>query len=135
MKKIHRGIVYQVSSDRRHDLETAGSHIIKIDLKGSTTLRLIIVYRCFKTTGNIDLREIYRNQLRKIKKLLFKQLLLGNSNLDWSKKSSNKYPFKAYFEDMNEMLSDLTLCLLVNFPTWSRLINGVHKKSVIDQLP
>jgi hypothetical protein len=59
---------------------------------------------------------------------------MANSNLDWSKKDLLNYPFRNYFNYMDNKLNDLNLMQMVDFPIWSRTVNGAHKKSILDHI-
>jgi hypothetical protein len=59
-------------------------------------------------------------------------VLLGDLNLDWFKKELRQYAFRAYFDDFERVLSGTDLVQMVNFPTWSRTINGVVKESLLN---
>ena len=61
-------------------------------------------------------------------------MLLGDFNLDWLKKDHNNYQFNGYFEIFNEVLCDKNLVQLVNFPTWSRCVNGTLRESLLDHV-
>ncbi len=67
--------------------------------------------------------------------MLSHKILLSWQILIWTgKKGVHKYAFKNYFEDMNSILNDVDLVKLVKFPTWSRAVNGVHRKSLLDHV-
>ena len=59
---------------------------------------------------------------------------MGDFNLDWSKKDLDSYKFKNYFTDMELATGDLNLMQLVNFPTWSRVVNNIIRESTIDHI-
>jgi hypothetical protein len=59
---------------------------------------------------------------------------MGDFNLDWSTKNKPYYAFKNYFKDFNEVLGGLNLVQVVNFSTWSRTVNYIHKESVLDHV-
>ena len=61
-------------------------------------------------------------------------IILGDINLDWAKKGQRNYQFQNYFEYMDEKFSDRELMQLVDFPTWSRTVNGVLKESILDHI-
>jgi endonuclease/exonuclease/phosphatase family metal-dependent hydrolase len=93
------------------------------------------VYRPFNPRNNVHPRVFFENQLKIIKTACTNNtLLLGDFNLDWCKKELRQYAFRAYFDDMERVLSGSDLVQMVNFPTWSRTINGVVKESLLDHL-
>jgi hypothetical protein len=48
------------------------------------------------------------------------------------KKTDNLYAFNCYFNDMLKLMDDKNLNQLVNFPTWSRIVNDTNRESIID---
>ena len=118
---------------RRRDLEGINNHLIVIDVRSSKSFRLINVYRPFNPRNNVHPRVFFENQLKIIKTACTKNtVLLGDLNLDWFKKELRQYAFRAYFDDFERVLSGTDLVQMVNFPTWSRTINGVVKESLLD---
>ena len=61
-------------------------------------------------------------------------IIIGDFNLDYSKKFDISYSYKHYFTALEDVLSEHGLIQLVNFPTWSRLINNVQCSSIIDHI-
>jgi endonuclease/exonuclease/phosphatase family metal-dependent hydrolase len=120
---------------RRTDLEGLDSHLVIIDIQGKSILRLINIYRCFNPANNISARELFRAQLTLIKTAYIENcIVLGDFNLDWSKKGLPSYQFRGYFEDMDNSLHECTLTQVANFPTWSRIVNNIERKSTIDHI-
>jgi hypothetical protein len=121
---------------RRKVLENTGLHIIIIDLISNIKLRIINMYRPINPLGNILAREFFQLQLNLIKAAYTNDstILLGDFNLDWTRRDNIDYAFRSYFEDFDEAMSGKTCIQLVNFPTWSRVVNGVHRESAIDHI-
>jgi hypothetical protein len=59
-------------------------------------------------------------------------ILVGDINLDWNRKGDLNYYFKNYYNYMEERLEEHNLIQMVNFLTWSRVVNNVIKESTID---
>ena len=60
--------------------------------------------------------------------------MLGDFNLDWSRRFDTAYSHKNYYEDMEENLGGFNLNQVVNFETWTRAINGIVKQSILDHI-
>ena len=39
-----------------------------------------------------------------------------------------------YFDDFEEVLGEINLVQLIEFPTWSRIVNNVLNESIIDHI-
>ena len=61
-------------------------------------------------------------------------IILGDSNLDYSKKFDQNFAHGVLFEDFDESLSNYNLVQIVNFSTWSRLVRNVRKTSILDHI-
>jgi hypothetical protein len=61
-------------------------------------------------------------------------IILGDFNLDESKKFSVDYVHRNLFQDLNETLADFNLLQIVNFNTWLHLVNGTLKRSIFDHV-
>ena len=120
---------------RRIDLEGNGLHLIIFDIKTVVDLRVINVYRSFNPPNNGNPRDYFLSQLEHIRNAYTQNtILMGDFNLDIGKKGSLGYAFNKYFEDLDNVLAQCDLIQLVNFPTWSRVVNGAHRESIIDHI-
>ena len=61
-------------------------------------------------------------------------ILLGDFNIDFNKKFSVDYGRRGLFEDFDDALSNFGLEQLIDFVTWSRLVNNVYKTSLLDHV-
>ena len=78
---------------RRNDLEGLNSNVIIIDVAGSSTLRIINIYRTFTTQAGESQQTKFRYQLSIIRKAIEKNvkfMILGDFNLDYSHRN-NQY--------------------------------------------
>ena len=126
---VRKGLDYV----RRTDLEGTNSHLVVIDLK--TNKRIINLYRSFNPPNNLSPRTFFNKQLSLLRLAINKNtILMGDFNLDWAKKELATYPFKSYFEDLDSLLVAVNFTQLVNFPTWSRVVNNVRRESIIDHI-
>ena len=120
---------------RRTELEGNNSHIVIIDIKCRQNLRIITIYRPFNPQGVMTARDFFCHQLNILKSAVNPNtVILGDFNLDWSKKDHRNYQFNSYFELFDNMLDDENLTQMVNFPTWSRCVNGTKRESTIDHV-
>ena len=125
----------KISYVRRMDLEGVNSHLIVLDVKTNKNLRIINVYRNFNPTPQQSPFDFFKNQVDLISGAYNNNtILLGDFNLDWNKKGLVNYPFKRYFEYMEEKLSNRNLVQIVSLPTWSRFVNGTLRESLIDHI-
>ena len=124
-----------VSYSRREDLEGMNNNLLIIDIHGPKTVRIINIYRSFKPLNNVNQRIKFQTQLNVIKNSMTKNtIVLGDFNLDDSKRYNIDYPYKNLFLDFDETLSDFGLIQLVKFTTWSRLVNHTLKSSILDHI-
>ena len=99
-------------------------------------IRLINVYRSFAPQSGVSQREKFKYQLLLIKNALRNKncMLLGDFNLNYVKKNDVNYSHVRYFDDFDELLGDNNLVQIIEFPTWSRVINNVLNESTIDHV-
>ena len=53
-----------------------------------------------------------------------KIVILGDFNLNEEMKFSNTYSHKSYYDELNLAFDPMGLIQIVDFTTWSRLVNG-----------
>jgi exonuclease III len=120
---------------RRLDLEGVNSHMVVIDYKSNPGLRVITLYRSFNPPNQLQPRDFFKYQLKLLKQATHSNtLILGDFNLDWSRKGVHVYQFRNYFLDMDNILAESNLVQLVNFNTWCRIINTQVRESLIDHV-
>ena len=135
--KIRVGVYVneRIKYRRRSDLEGTNSHIVILDIEGHKNLRIISIYRTFKPQENITAREKFNYQLNLIKIALTPEsILLGDFNIDDAKRFEVNYTNRNLFCDFEEKLSYFGLFQHINFATWSRLIGGDLKSSILDHI-
>ena len=119
-KRVAIYISNSVNYIRRHDLERKNNHLVIIDLVGSANTRIITLYRTFRPQDNMNPNEKFESQLEIVKNAFTKNcILLGDFNIDHSKKFINSYSNKHLFASFENSLSHLGLYQHVKFPTWS----------------
>ena len=120
---------------RRCDLEENNSHLIVIDFEdGKKTRRVINIYRSFNPL-NETARELFSRQLDLIGNAFNQNCtLLGDFNLDYSRKHDISYSGSGLFELLDLRLGPLNLVQIVEFYTWSRLVGLNLRKSCIDHV-
>jgi hypothetical protein len=120
---------------RRFDLEGSDSHLVIIDIKNKQDLRIITIYRPFNPQGGTHPKDYFSYQINLAKAALTNNTIFwGDFNLDWSKKNLLSYQFKSYLEMFDEVIGDHGLTQLVEFPTWSRIVNGTERSSILDHV-
>ena len=107
-----------------------------IDIEGTLNTRLINVYRSFSPQNGVSQREKFRYQLLLINAAMktLGCVLVGDFNLNYALKDDIYYSHARYFDDFEFVLSDMNLIQLVEFPTWSRVVNNVLQESTIDHI-
>ena len=120
---------------RRKDLELPDHHIVVIDIITDKKFRIINLYRSFRPQGGLSPDELFKSQLGVLKNALSPNcLILGDFNLDAGMEFRLDYPRKATFNYLTDFVNQNNLSQLVNFPTWSRTINGIKKESLLDHV-
>ena len=60
---------------------------------------------------------------------------MGDFNLDVNKEAKRiDYAYKVPYSHLSDFLADNNLIQLIDFPTWSRTINGIRKESTLDHV-
>ena len=59
---------------------------------------------------------------------------MGDFNLNYAKKNNVGYKYENFFNDFDEVLFNMNLIQLINFPTWSRIVNNVLRESILDHV-
>ena len=133
---IRDGIPYV----RRTDLEGMNNNLVIIEVKSNIQRYLIInLYRSFSQQGDIrpDIRfatqvNIITNSIKNNPQLV--PVVVGDFNLNYTLNNNITYNYKRLFDILNVAVTECGLTQIVNFPTWSRNINGVHKESILDHI-
>ncbi len=124
---------------RRNDLEGTNSGVMIIDIMLKHKYRIINVYRSFNPPGGETQRQMFTRQLDLIQIAAvedpeYKSIILGDFNLDDNKKYMNSYSHKLYFEELNEKIENKGFIQMVEFETWTRLVNGTWRSSILDHI-
>ena len=120
---------------RRSELEGVDCHIVILDISSKPDLRIINLYRSFNPPNNQSAREFFNCQLRTVRRALTSNtVLIGDFNLDLTKKGIPGYAFASYFDDLDLTFDELNLAQLVDFPTWTRTVGGAVRESSIDHV-
>ena len=120
---------------RRANLEGSNSNLLVIDILHGSTTRIINLYRSFAPQDNIGQREKFRYQLELIKNAMTQNtIILGDFNIDDGRRYDVNYAYKNYFNDLDEAFSNFGLIQLIEFETWSRLVAGTLKSSILDHV-
>ena len=132
---IHNKINYI----RRMELEGENNHIIVMDIDLKKKYRLINIYRTFAPTDNMNPTRKFEEQINIINNCIISApdrvpLVVGDFNLDSSRLYDITYRHYALSQKLTEVSDTLNLTQLVNFTTWSRIINGTLKTSTLDHV-
>ena len=120
---------------RRIDLEGTNSNVIVIDVIGSAKLRIINVYRTFATNAGESQQTKFKYQLAIIRKAVNEKfIILGDFNLDYSMKNDVNYRYENMFDDFDSVFNGVNLIQMIDFATWSRIVNNVLRESILDHI-
>ena len=125
----------RIKHERKEELEGTDSNLVIVDIISDNPFRLINVYRNFKPQANKSQREKFKYQLNLIKVAMKKRtIIIGDFNLDYSQKENINYRYANLFNDFEEILTINTLFQIIEFPTWSRIVNNELKESTLDHI-
>ena len=132
-------IKQDINYKRRIDLEGMNLHLVVVDIEAKKKFRLINIYRPFQNQLGLSQREIFSEQISKIKIASVTPpdtlvVIMGDFNLDDKHKNDNNYRNHEMFELLNESFDALEMIQLITFPTWSRLVNNSLKISILDHV-
>ena len=121
---------------RRDDLEGIDNNIVILELK---SVIIINIYRSFAQQNDITPLERFKTQVQNIKNTIKKfpkhqLIILGDFNLNFTLVNNTNYNYKNLFDILNETVTLCNLTQIVNFPTWTRTINGIKKESILDHV-
>ena len=125
----------EMSYTRRHDLEIDDMHIVILDVLSDIQFRIINIYRSFRPPGGLTVDKFFEKQLDLVKKALCKNCyVVGDFNLDVGMANRPDYSNKHTLEKLDVFVTSENLVQIVNFDTWSRVINGKKKSSLLDHI-
>ena len=124
-----------ISYIRRHDLENKNLHVTIIDINDSKKHRIITLYRTFNPQNSTTQKQFFENQLLLISSNVTpNSIILGDFNLDSRKRNDPNYSHRRYFESLNNTFEPHNLVQVIEFETWTRIVNNVIKSSIIDHV-
>ena len=125
----------RISYTRRQDLEIKNMHVIILDVNDTKKHRIINIYRSFNPQSTSSQKQFFEAQLLLIQtNITSNTIILGDFNLDQNKIYNPNYSHKLYFEALNTAFQPHNLMQIVDFDTWSRIINNETKSSLIDHV-
>ena len=128
-------IANSISYVRRNDLEVKNLHVVIIDLKNEKQHIIIILYRTFNPQSTLSQKQFFEAQLHNIEPIITNNtIILGDFNLDEHKRFEINYSHKHYFEALNNHFDRHNLIQIIDFDTWSRVVNNIPKTSIIDHV-
>ena len=105
---------FNIETENNTSLSRVDSNLIVLDLMGSSQVRIINFYRSFSPQHYTSQRDKFTYQLQLIKAALTAStIVLGDFNLDWSRRFDASYAYKNYFEDMELQLEEFGLKQIV----------------------
>ena len=109
---------------RRSELEEVDCHIVILDISSKPALRIINLYRSFNPPNNMSARDFFNIQLQTVKRAITNNtVIIGDFNLDLTKKGIPSYAFAPYFDDLDLGFDEINIAQLVDFPTWTRTVS------------
>ena len=128
-----------INHKRRLDLEGENNNVVIIEVGDSKKFLVINIYRSFSTQHGVTLMDKFTTQLDLIRKSSEKNpnyqlIVLGDFNLNYAKIHNSDYNYKTYFDKLNEVVQSLNLSQIVRDITWSRVVNGSIKESILDHI-
>ena len=63
-----------------------------------------------------------------------KTIIVGDFNLDYPQRENVDYRYANMFTDFDEKFLDINLVQMIDFSTWSRIVNNVLKESTLDHI-
>jgi hypothetical protein len=106
-----------------------------LDIKAKSNKPIIIIYCHFNPLHSLSTLEFFKYQIDSIYIAYNNDtILVFDINLDWNRNGDLNYRFKNYFNYKEERMEEHNLIEMVNFPTWSKVVNNVLKESTIDHI-
>ena len=119
---------------RRRDLERKNMHIVIVDILGKKLTRIISLYRSFRPL-DLTPRAFFEAQLEILTKAQCSSCyILGDFNLEARMDSRPDYDRKIPLAQLSDFAIQNNFLQIVDFDTWSRVINGIRKESLIDHI-
>ena len=116
------------------DLEKPNCHVVIIDIRQDVSLRIINVYRSFRPHGMSPLK-LFETQLNIMQNAITSNcFILGDFNLDARMEGVNTYNYKQLLYNLTNFATENNFQQIIDFSTWSRVINGVRKESLLDHV-
>ena len=120
---------------RRKDLEKENYHIVIIDVTSDVNFRLICVYRSFRPPVLASPTAFFVTKLSIIGNALTSNCyVMGDLNLDARMEGRPDYDRKIPLSILTNFAQENNLIQIVNETTWSRVINGTKKESLLDHI-
>ena len=92
-------------------------------------------YRSFRPPGMLSPELFFSNQIAALTNALNDNcFIMGDFNLDATMGDRLDYNYKVPMKCLTEFALEKTLTQLVSFSTWSRIINGIKKESLLDHV-
>ena len=124
---------------RRRDLEGEDNNLVIVEVGDAHKYIVINLYRSFSKQNNVSLLDRFCTQLQIINQTIkdnpnHQTIIMGDFNLNHSFNHNTNYNYKAFFQKLNDVFIPLNLKQIVDFNTWSRIINNQVKESILDHI-
>jgi hypothetical protein len=92
---------------RKFEMVGEDSHLMIVDIKAKTSIRLINIYRCFNPQEGISAKAKFLIQLDLISKAVVPNMfIVGDFNIDYKKRFDVEYRLIDLFNCMEEKLGE-----------------------------
>jgi hypothetical protein len=116
---------------RRVDLEEWTLTWSSWTKKKKSNKQIINIYRPFNSPNSLSPLEFFKYQIDLISIAYNNEnILVDDINLDWNRKGDLNYHFKNFYNYMEEKMEEHNLIQMVNFRTWSRVVNNVLRSQL-----
>lgn len=108
--------------------------LIKIE---TVNLQVFGLYRPFKINQNLNHSTYLDNMIDWISNNLSAEkeiIIIGDVNLDYTHRNNDSYGQQMLLQKCLNLTDSLNLNQIINEKTWSRVINGIEKSSILEHI-
>jgi len=136
-----RSVVYVSSALVYERLKNTGRDknliVLKIIHQKHPSLYISAIYRPWKDENGLTQGQAFADQVLEMKRLIPAReecIVLGDFNINYEKRNNRNVVNRGLTQTLNTMVDVLSLEQMVNFPTWSRAVNGSFRSSILDHV-
>ena len=111
--------------------------ILKITEKNLPHLFISAIYRPWKNVGGLSQESAFENQVEEMKRQIPKNsecICLGDFNINYEKRNNRNVVNRSLTQILKKMVENHSLEQMVSFNTWSRIVNGQFRSSILDHV-